>query len=600
MSEMARTVRVSTRAIFAPQGLKRIPYSADGVSSEIRVFSDVDTSNIRRKLAVIGTLLIAAPLLTLSLAAGIVLQRVSQTAVISGVRTSNARLLNLTHNLVAVCRIYQQAGVDTLKSGRRIVDAAGSIYLNQSRLLTWRAKNAATGQIMELRLPVMAAGEVNFLPVPDFSHPAPLVDEIEKMNGTPATIFQRMNERGDMLRISTSTKSDAGFRDISTYIPAADSGQTTALSRAVLAGETYLGTAFFSKTNYLTAYQPLQDQTGQVVGMLFTALAEEHIITKVRSLEARHTGVNRVGLFAWRASAEDRGAALIMADKSLEGQDLWNRKDSSGRLYVQEICSRALSLPAGDVAEYKYQAPARVGAIPRTMIARFAYVPELDWVVGYAQPEADFLAGATALQPLLDWGMWLLLAAGVAAGGLAVRVWIKLSGDLAGKLSRFLTDLAKNANQLSVAAVELSAEAKRATAEIQLAIRHIDASSDSVHNVMEAVDQIAFATNMLAVNSALEASHSAAARQPMAGIAEELRKSAERCRDAARETQTELQHSRFELQKGNKEVPAMLNPQPQLNDANTAVRNQAENLLHLAAGISQTVERISAYLELEP
>jgi hypothetical protein len=298
-----------------------------------------------------------------------------------------------------------------------------------------------------------------------------------------------------------------------------------------------------------------------------------------------------VGLFAWRASGADRGTAVIMVNKSLEGQNLWNRTDSSGKLYVQQICARAMILLPGETAEYKYQQEPRIGAIPQPLIARFAYVPELDWVVGYAQPEADFLAGSAALQALLSWGMWLLLGVGLAGTGLAVRIWIKFSGDLADNLSGLLSNLTQDAKQVSVAAVELSAEAKRATGqtanEISLAIRHINASSHSVSGVMEAIDQIAFATDMLTVNSALEASHADGASQPVARIAEELRKLAERCRAAAHETQTELQ-----------DVLDLVRSTHQPDDAIVTLRRQAENLIRLADGLDRTVERMTQYLEL--
>jgi hypothetical protein len=242
-----------------------------------------------------------------------------------------------------------------------------------------------------------------------------------------------------------------------------------------------------------------------------------------------------------------------------------------------------MALPPGEIAEYKYQQGPRVGAVPQNIVAKFTYVPGLDWVVGYAQPESDLLAGATALQALLNWGMWLLLGVGLAGTGLAVRIWIKFSGDLADKLSLLLTNVTENAKRVSVAAVELSAEAKRANRQpaaeqvLSEARRHLHASSDSFSGVMEAIDQIAFATNMLVVNSALEASPAEGANPPVASIAEDLRKLAERCRLAARQTQTELQ---------------------QRDHAVVTLQLHAEDLLRLAEALDRTVERVSEYLEL--
>jgi hypothetical protein len=512
----------------------------------------------------------------LSLAGWIVMQRINQTVMLASVRTSSARLVDLTHNFSDICRTYQQASIDILKSGRAVLYAAGGITLNEARLVSWRVRNEDTGVVTELQLPVMSAGDTHFLPLTD-SSPAPLVDEIERINGTPAAIFQRMDERGDMLRVSSDMKSPTGVRGLGGYLPASD-----ALTD-VLRGKSRVAREIFFDGNYLTVWQPLQDQTGKVVGMLSTALPERRITAKIRSFIDGQSSVDRAGLFAWRASGADQGTAFLMADKSLEGQDLWNQKDSSGQLYVQQICARTLALPPGEIAEYKYQQGPRVGAIPQNIIAKFTYVPGLDWVVGYAQPESDLLAGATALQALLNWGMWLLLGVGLAGTGLAVRIWVKFSGDLADKLSVLLIKVTENAKQVSVAAAELSAEAKRANH--QPAADQIlsktgrtdgNAPSDSFSEVMGAIDQIAFATNMLAVNSALEASQAEGESRPVARIAEDLRALAERCRRAALETRTEL------LQRDHAVV---------------ALQLQAENLIRLAEGLDRTVECMSEYLE---
>jgi len=293
---------------------------------------------------------------------------------------------------------------------------------------------------------------------------------------------------------------------------------------------------------------------------------------------------------------------------------------------VQEMCLRALALLPGEVAEYRFWKTARVGGISRPAVARFAYVPELHWVVCVAQPEADLLAGVSELQALATWGMWLLLGVGLAGTGLAVRLWIKFSDNLADKLSSLLSNLANDAKELSAAAAGLSDEAARATGntsaqdvlrkagltaeEIGLALSHIEASSHSVSGIIGAIDQIAFATNMFAVNAAIEASEADSGNKPIAGIADELSNLADRCLAAARNTQAELQQSRIELEKGNEEVlklvrdlrsedlqtPGAHTADPQSDEAGAALQRQARNLLRLAEEIGQSVENINSAL----
>jgi hypothetical protein len=459
-----------------------------------------DSGNIRRKIAAMGILLVVAPLLTLLAAGWIVMQRISQAALMDGTKTSSANLTHLTRNLFGICRNYHQDTAAKLKSGRAILDEAGPIALDLNRQVIWQAKNEATGEVTELSLPVMMAGNAKFVPVEDSTRQAPVVDEIERLYGTAATVFQRMNEDGDMLRVCSSVRSDEGTRSIGSFIPAkSPDGQATLALRQVLAAQTYLGRTFSGKTGYLAAYQPLTDESGAVVGMLYTALPEDDIKSKVRQLTAGNTDPNHEELFVLRADGDERGTALIMGDKALEGRNLWDEKDSAGQPYVREICQRAVTLRPGDIAEYKYRKTGRVGGIPHTVIARFAYVPEWDWVVGFAQPEVNFLAGASAIQAVAAWGMWLLLGVGVAGSGLAIRVWIKYSGDLTNKLSSL---------------------------------------------------------------------------------------------------QTTIEKSRIELEKGNEEIAKLvidLRPDEQI----TALRRQAENLLRLAEGIDQTLERVSADLGVD-
>jgi methyl-accepting chemotaxis protein len=603
----------------------------DGSLSEIRVFLEATTNNIRRRVALIGILLIVAPMAILGLAAWVVTQRFQPSfPIVSLKRPSPVDLTHLTKNLVDLCRIYQQESVQKLKGGQTILDAAGRIRIDPNQTALWHAKNEVTGEVQVLLLPVMTAGDARFLPVADFSQIVPVVDEIAKVFGTPATIFQRINARGDMLRISSSMKSLLGARAIGSFIPAGNPDtQESQLLQDVLHGKTYLGKELQAKVSYLTAYQPLKNSAGDVVGMLATALPEDQIRTKVKPLATAEAQVDHVELFVFQATGETRGTALVMSDSLIEGSDLWNEKDFAGRPYVKELCSQALKLSPGQFADLEFQRIARTSGLPLTVFARFAYIPELEWVVGFVQPETNILADVRPVRASAGWVVWLLLGVGVAGTGLAVRIWIKFSEDMAYKLNSLLAHLRSDAKQLSDAAAALSQEANRALAansavrnqsqlspasnelvakaahmiqEIRSALQHIDASSLSLVGMIGAIDQITFATNLLMVNAAIQASNSTGEPEPISGIADELRLLAEQCRKAARITKTEIEQSRAELEKGNRDVLKLLQGLrsdeqriPTAADETAfALRRQADALLRLAEGLDHTVEVINA------
>jgi methyl-accepting chemotaxis protein len=597
------------------------------------VFLEVSSNNIRRRIAILGTVLIVTPMLVLGLAGWATAQRMQHPTPLYGSSATPLNLTHLTRNLVQVCRSYRQASIDKLKSGQSILDAAGGIRVEGTRTSLWQAKNEITGEVKTLQLPLMMAGGTEIAPVVDFDQVGPLVDQIASVEGTPATIFQRMNERGDMLRVSSSMKSETGVRAVNSYIPAeAATGEEAKALQAVLDGKTYIGKEMLDKVSYLTAYQPLKNKLDNIVGMLYTVLPEDQISAKVRLLAAARKNADHGELFVLEATGERRGTALVMGDPSIDGTDLWNEKDTSGRPYVQELCSRALQLTGGQIAEYRYQKPALAGGLPRTVIAQFAYVQELDWVVGFAQPEASALAGTPPLA-LAAWAVWLLLGVGVAGTGLAVRIWLRFTDDLAHKLDSLLARLRKDAKQLTMTAVELSEEAERAGAaktpvqnplnlprrsaeilpkvgrmseEMSLALRHLDASGESVAGILGTIDQITLATNLLMVNAAIEASNSPNGNERMAGVADGLRFLADQCRQAARTTKAEIDQSRAELEKGNREVEQLVQDlrwedahlQPR-NETAVALRRQSETLLRLAEGIGRTVEVIAADFGVE-
>ena len=126
-------------------------------------------------------------------------------------------------------------------------------------------------------LPGVRVGQTKIAQNFDPAVPTPLVDEIVKRAGGAATLFQRMNEQGDMLRVATSVVGADGRRAVGTFIPAVGpDGKRTPVVDTVLRGETFVGRAQVVGQWHLTAYQPIKDAAGKVVGALFFGLSERN------------------------------------------------------------------------------------------------------------------------------------------------------------------------------------------------------------------------------------------------------------------------------------------------------------------------------------
>lgn len=108
----------------------------------------------------------------------------------------------------------------------------------------------------ELAVPLLYAGDV--LLNDAFSLP----DRFTKATGAVATVFVRIHD--DFLRITTSLTKDDGSRALGTWL-----GQDHPGYRQLLNGQPYVGYARLFGKDYVTRYQPVRDDQGRVIALLF-------------------------------------------------------------------------------------------------------------------------------------------------------------------------------------------------------------------------------------------------------------------------------------------------------------------------------------------
>ena len=94
------------------------------------------------------------------------------------------------------------------------------------------------------------------------------MDDIRAMSGASVTVFQRMNAGGDLLCVATNVPNAEGNRAIGTYIPAVADGKPNAVAASIRAGTPYRGIAKVVDTWYISAYDPIRDSRGRVMGAL--------------------------------------------------------------------------------------------------------------------------------------------------------------------------------------------------------------------------------------------------------------------------------------------------------------------------------------------
>ena len=341
--------------------------------------------------------------------------------------------------------LLQQRVNQNLAVAKRILAQRGGIT-GGSGTVRWPAVNQYTHGVVEVTLPQMLIGGVPATPDRSFRVTAPLVDEVTHLVGSAVTVFQRMNAAGDMLRVATTVAATDGNRGTGTYIPAVGpEGAPSPVVATILRGDTYRGAAFVVNDMYVAAYEPLRDRAGRVSGMLFVG-------ERISAMESvRHTLLNTVigrsgYIVVIGAKGNQRGRYIISKGGMRDGENLWETRDSTGNLFVQEMVQRGLASGKGELFHWSYiwQNPGEPK--PRLKHSALIYFEPWDWLIVAGAYEDEYMSaieGVKSSATNLLWGVTLagflslLVVLGIAfLMGRRLTKPIELVTNLAGKVAK--------------------------------------------------------------------------------------------------------------------------------------------------------------------
>lgn len=509
---------------------------------------------------------------------------------------------------IVLCRMAQdslQKEADTdLALARTALKAAGGVK-SSGGTTTWTATNQTTLQQSTINLPLWSVGGVVLKGDRSFSTYYPVIDPVAGPTGGTISIFQRINDAGDMIRVASSARAADGNRIIGTFIPAQmPDGSQTPVIHAIIEGRSFRGRSYVADGWDATAYEPIM-VNGHVIGMLGVSTRLE----KDLSLREAIATTGRSG---------DRSSvAIYYGPNSLKFSNQPIRPftglaEETKSQWLPEVLAKAPALEGENVAGLTVN-DAKSGA---QLIVRYAYYKPWDWIIIIAADSRDF-EGATdsvaaqfhalLLQSIIG-GLIALLLSALIAYYMSRHITDPMA-DLSINLTSSATQVASSAvreqanvasfmassNQIASAVKEISAtsqellrnmveiadaaektaelakdghhslkgmdsamqELSTASASISARLATIRVKATRINSVVTTITKVADQTNLLSLNAAIEAEKAGEAGAGFAVVAREIRRLADQSAIATLDIEQMVEEMQEAVSSGVEEMRAL-------------------------------------------
>jgi methyl-accepting chemotaxis protein len=468
----------------------------------------------------------------------------------------------------------------------------------------------------------------------DFFEPVDLIHELVAVN---ATIFL-----GDE-RIATNVKKPDGSRAVGTRLAPGPAYELT-----LKQGRPYRGEAEILGKLFLTAYDPIKDAHGQVIGALFVGIPKAEFYAAVHATEINGTLlILAIATLAVAACIEIARRMFRPLDALRAATDRLSRGETDGsipctdrqddlghlarglerlqsaarekaqleaalvrqRAEGETLARAAAAESAAATADQQQVVETLAAGLERLSRGDLTHGIEQRFAPNYEKLRQDFNSALTEV------GSTLGGIAGAAEAMRAKTATITSStAELSERTRHQAAQLESTVQTLSRVAAKIkdtasaatathaSVEAARERAEHSAvivrkaitAMGEIEGSSSQIQQIIGVIDEIAFQTNLLALNAAVEAARAGEQGRGFAVVASEVRNLASRSADAAKQVKTLISRSSEQVAHGTALVgdtgDALELIARQVGEINAMVRDISENAVDQATEI-EAVDR---------